>query len=71
MLERVNDFFGFLGPVTDILWEFPRNFEWYANIPVLGKFSLAILLLVGCGVFFTFWLGFVQIKYFKKSFQIL
>ena len=54
MLERVNDFFGFLGPVTDILWEFPRNFEWYANIPVLGKFSLAILLLVGCGVFFTF-----------------
>lgn len=71
MLERVNDFFGFLGPVTDILWEFPRNFEWYANIPVLGKFSLAILLLVGCGVFFTFWLGFVQIRYFKKSFQIL
>ncbi|MGL5655861.1 MAG: alanine/glycine:cation symporter family protein [Fusobacteriaceae bacterium] len=71
MLEKVNDFFGFLGPITDIAWEFPRNYSGYANIPILGQFSLAILLLMGCGVFFTFWLGFVQIKYFKKSFQIL
>lgn len=71
LLEKVNDFFGFLGPITDIAWEFPRNFQWYSEIPILGKFSLAILMLMGCGIFFTFWLGFVQIRYFKKSISIL
>lgn len=71
MLQKVNDFFGFLGPITDMAWEFPRNYEWYGNIPILGQFSLAIIMLIGCGIFFTFWLGFVQVRYFRKSFDIL
>lgn len=71
MLEKVNDFFSFLGPITDIAWEFPRNLQWYEKIPILGEFSLGILLLVGCGIYFTFKLGFVQVKYFKKGINIL
>ncbi len=70
-LNQVDSFFAFLGPVTDIAWEFPRNFSWYANIPVLGQISLAILLLVGSGIFFTFWLGGVQVKYFRRGIKIL
>ncbi|MGL4672664.1 MAG: alanine/glycine:cation symporter family protein [Cetobacterium sp.] len=70
-LSRVNEVFSFLGPVTDFLWEFPRNFEFYKNIPLIGNFTLAILLLMGCGMYFTMRLKFVQIRYFKKSLQIL
>lgn len=70
-LSRVNDVFSFLNPITDVLWEFPRNFEFYKNIPIIGEFSLAILLLIGCGLYFTLKLNFVQIRYFKRSVDIL
>lgn len=71
LLESIDQFFSFLGPITDLCWDFPRNFEWYSQIPIIGEFSLAILLLVGGGIFFTFKLGFVQVKYFKKGIDIL
>lgn len=71
ILSNINNFFSFLGPVTDFAWDFPRNFQWYANIPIIGEFSLAILMLIGSGIFFTFWLGFVQVRYFVKSFSVL
>ncbi|MGL4567938.1 MAG: alanine:cation symporter family protein, partial [Fusobacteriaceae bacterium] len=71
LLNKINDFFAFLGPVTDIAWDFPRNYVWYSSLPIIGEFSLAILLLLGSGIFFTFWLGGVQIKYFKKSISLL
>ncbi|MGL4392852.1 MAG: alanine/glycine:cation symporter family protein [Fusobacteriaceae bacterium] len=71
ILKNINDLFGFLGPITDMAWDFPTNFSWYANIPIIGKFSLAIIMLVGSGIFFTFWLGMVQVKYFRKSVKIL
>ncbi|MGL5670756.1 MAG: alanine/glycine:cation symporter family protein, partial [Cetobacterium sp.] len=70
-LSRVNDVFSFLNPITDVLWEFPRNFEFYKSIPIIGEFSLAILLLIGCGLYFTLKLNFVQIRYFKRSIDIL
>ncbi|MGL5902251.1 MAG: alanine/glycine:cation symporter family protein [Cetobacterium sp.] len=70
-LNRVNDIFSFLGPVTDFFWEFPRNFQLYKSIPIIGEFSLAILLLMGCGIYFTLKLKFVQIRYFKRSVEIL
>ena len=38
--------------ISDLFWDFPTNFEWYANIPVLGNFSLAIILLIGSGIYF-------------------
>ncbi|MGL5100312.1 MAG: alanine:cation symporter family protein, partial [Fusobacteriaceae bacterium] len=71
LLNRINDFFAFLGPVTDTAWDFPRNYNWYSSLPIIGEFSLAILVLMGSGIFFTFWLGGVQIKYFKKSISLL
>lgn len=71
LLNKINDFFAFLGPITDAAWDFPTNYSWYSSIPVLGEFSLAILVLMGSGIFFTFWLGGVQVKYFKKSISLL
>ena len=57
--------------ISDFIWDFPTNFIWYKNLPILGNFSLAIIMLLGSGVYFTFRLKFVQIRYFKKSFEIL
>lgn len=36
-------------------------FGFWKDIPVLGSFSLAIIVLVGSGIYFTLRLGFVQI----------
>ena len=46
IFEAINNIFSFVTPVSDFLWDFPTNFEWYANIPILGNFSFAIILLV-------------------------
>ena len=71
VFESINGIFSFVGPLSDFLWDFPTNFEWYANIPLLGDFSFAIILLLGSGVFFSFKLGFMQVTYFKKGIQIM
>ena len=57
--------------VSDFFWDFPTNFDWYANIPILGNFSLAIILLVGSGIFFSFRLGFVQVRRFTYGLRVL
>ena len=57
--------------VSDLFWDFPTNFEWYANIPVIGNFSLAVILLLGSGLFFSCKLGFVQVRFFKRGLKIL
>ena len=59
------------GPLSDFLWDFPTNFAWYQNIPILGNFSLAVILLLGSGIFFTFKLGFIQITQFKKGVKLI
>lgn len=71
IFDMVDRAFAGVVPVADFLWDFPTNFEWYANIPVLGQFSFAILLLIGGGMFFTFRLGFVQVKEFKTGVKLL
>lgn len=71
LFDMVNQLFAGAVPIADFLWDFPTNFEWYANIPVLGKFSLAILLLLGGGLFFTIKYGFVQVKEFKTGIKVL
>lgn len=71
IFEAINGVFSFIGPVSDFLWDFPTNFDWYANIPLLGNFSLAIILLVGSGIFFSFKLGFMQVTHFKKGIKIM
>lgn len=71
IFEAINNVFSFIGPLSDFLWDFPTNFEWYANIPVLGNFSLAIIVLVGSGLFFSFKLGFIQVTHFKTGVKAL
>lgn len=71
IFEAVNNIFAFIVPISDFLWDFPTNFAWYAQIPILGKFSLAILILVGAGIFFTTKTGAVQIKRFRRSIKIV
>ncbi|MCR5716766.1 MAG: alanine:cation symporter family protein, partial [Lachnospiraceae bacterium] len=71
VFEAINNIFGFVIPISDFFWEFPTNFDWYANIPILGNFSLAIILLVGSGIYFSIRLGFIQITHFKEGCRLL
>lgn len=67
IFAAINGIFSFIGPLSDFLWDFPTNMKWYASIPVLGNFSLAIILLMGSGIYFSLRLGFVQITEFKRG----
>ena len=71
IFESINGIFSFIGPLSDFLWDFPTNFEWYAKIPLLGNFSFAIILLLGSGIFFSFRLGFMQVTHFKKGIKVM
>ncbi len=71
IFETINKVFSFVGPLSDFLWDFPTNFEWYRGIPLLGNFSFAVILLLGSGMYFSFRLGFIQITGFKKGIQIM
>ncbi len=71
IFEAINNIFSFVTPVSDFLWDFPTNFEWYAKIPLLGNLSLAIIVLIGSGLFFSFKLGFVQVTHFRKGVKTL
>ena len=71
LFDAINNVFRFVTPVSDFFWDFPTNLDWYAAIPMLGNFSLAVLLLVGSGIFFTFKTGFIQVTHFTKGIRIL
>ncbi|MBF1127284.1 MAG: sodium:alanine symporter family protein, partial [Dialister invisus] len=46
-------------------------FGFWKAIPLLGQFSLAIIVLVGSGLYFTFRLGFIQIQCFSRGVRTL
>ena len=71
VFEAINGVFSFVGPMSDFLWDFPTNFEWYSSIPLLGNFSFAIILLLGSGIYFSFKIGFMQVTYFKKGIKTM
>ena len=71
VFSAINNFFNFVTPVSDFFWDFPTNMSWYASIPILGNFSLAVILLVGSGIYFSFKTGFIQVTHFKQGVQIL
>lgn len=71
VLEAINRIFNFIIPVSDWLWEFPTNYSWWSAIPVLGSFSLAVMLLVGTGIYLTIKTGFIQIRYFKEGIRTI
>ncbi len=67
VFEAINRVFSFIGPLSDFLWDFPTNFDWYSSIPILGNISFAIILLLGSGIFFSFRIGFMQVTYLKRN----
>lgn len=71
LFDAINSVCGKIQVISDLFWDFPTNFEWYANIPVLGNFSLAIILLIGSGIYFTCRLRFIQVRKFKYGIQVL
>ena len=71
IFEVVNNLFAFFVPISDLLWDFPKNVAAWAAIPVLGQFSLAMLMLLGTGLWFTFRTGAVQLRRFGESVRIV
>ena len=53
LFDAINAVCGQIQIISDLFWDFPTNFDWYANIPILGNFSLAIILLIGSGIYFS------------------
>ena len=71
LFDVINEICSKIQVVSDLFWDFPTNFDWYANIPILGNFSLAIILLIGSGIYFTCSLRFIQVRKFKYGLQVL
>lgn len=71
VFQAINGIFSFVTPVSNFLWDVPSNFAFYKNIPLLGNFSLAIIVLLGSGIYFSVRLGFVQIREFKRGVKLL
>ena len=57
--------------LADVIWDFPTNFTWYASLPIIGQMPFVIILLVGSGIYFSFRLRFVQIRYFRYALACL
>ena len=39
LFAAVNAVLSFITPVSDFFWDFPKNFTWYQQIPILGNFA--------------------------------
>ena len=57
--------------LSDLIWDFPTNFDWYANLPIIGQLPFVIILLVGTGIYFSIRLRFVQLRYFSYGIKTL
>lgn len=71
LFQSINDFFRFIQPVSDGVWNFPLQFAGYTEIPLLGQLSFAVLLLTGSGIYFTLRTGFVQTMSATRAFAIM
>lgn len=71
LFQSLNDFFRFIQPISDGVWNFPLQFAWYTQIPLLGQLSFAILLLVGSGIWFTLRTGAVQVLSARRALPIM
>ena len=50
LFAALNAVLSFVTPVSDFFWDFPKMFSFWKDIPLLGSFSLAIIVLVGSGI---------------------
>lgn len=71
LLNVIRGVCGKIQVVSDLFWDFPTNLDWYAKIPLLGNFSLAIILLIGSGIYFSVRLRFIQVRKFKYGLSVL
>ena len=71
LFAAINSVLAFIGPLSDFFWDFPTNFAWYKAIPVIGNFSLAIVVLMGSGLYFSYKIGFMQFTYLGRGLRIL
>lgn len=71
MNEWIGHICGIFQRISDLIWTFPTNFDWYHSIPIIGELPFVIIFLVGTGIYFTFTLGFVQIRYFLRGIKTL
>lgn len=71
VFSRLNDSFAALTEWTGWFWTFPCNLELWTRIPVLGRFPLALLLLLGGGLWMTLRLGAVQVRHFGAGVRLL
>lgn len=71
LFDAINAVCGKIQIISDLFWDFPTNFDWYVNIPVLGNFSLAIILLIGSGIYFSCRLRFIQVRKFRHGIDVL
>ncbi len=71
LFQSINALFRFIQPISDGVWNFPVQLNWYAQIPVLGQLSFAVLLLTGSGVWFTLRTAGVQWLSARRAFAIM
>ncbi|MBQ4283499.1 MAG: sodium:alanine symporter family protein [Lachnospira sp.] len=71
LFDVINEICKRIQTVSDWFWEFPTNMDWYSGIPILGNFSLAVILLLGSGIYFTLRLRFIQVRKFAHGLRIL
>ncbi len=67
LFAAANAVLSFVIPVSDFFWDFPKMFGFWKAIPLLGEFSLAVIVLVGSGLYFTFQLKGIQVRKFKSG----
>lgn len=71
IFQYVNQFFVFLGPITNGIWEFPTNIAAYRSVPILGQFSFPVILLMGVGIYFSIRTRFIQHLTFQRAIKII
>lgn len=71
LFDSINSILSVIATVSDLFWDFPTNIAAYKAIPVLGNFSLAVIVLVGSGIYFSTRLGFIQVTMFKRGMHLL
>ena len=71
IFQSINEFFAFIEPISDFIWDFPTKYSWYANIPVLGQLSFAVILLLGVGVYFSIKTRMIQTVSFVKIIKMM
>lgn len=66
----INSVLKFVGPLSDFSGTFPPSFL-VQNLPLLGSFSFAIIVLVGSGIYFTLRLHCIQLTHMGEAIRLL